>query len=110
MWAPTPQGMKWCGAKSSSATPFELSKACVASLLPAGLDKDLYCSRGGTCPHKLPVGYTRVAKDHKPPDSELVTKKKVEESSEDTSSKKKAKGRGSKGGRGGASKGRGAKK
>ena len=115
VWAPTPEGLRWCGAKASTSTPFDINKACLASVLPDSMDKNLYCSRDGQCPHKLGFGFTRIIKEMLPHPSELITIKESKvkpEAAESTArSNKKAKtGKGSKGGRGGGRGGRGSVK
>ena len=115
VWAPTPEGLRWCGAKAASATPFDITKSCLASVLPDSMDKDLYCSRDGKCPHKLGFGFTSIIKQMLPHPSELITTKETKvklassESSAESSKKTKT-GRGSKGGRSGGRGGRGSAK
>ena len=104
VWATTPQGLRWCGAKSPTHKPFDLSKACLASVLPNGMNPDLYCSRGGDCKHVLPAGFTKLAKPVIPMAHDLITVKEEP----GTSGRGKSKGRGRGRGRGG--KGRGVKK
>ena len=112
MWVPTPQGLRWCGAKSASTTPFDISKACLASVLPDSVDRDLYCSRGGTCPHRLGHGYTKVIKEMVPHPSELITvksmaKQEAPKTEQGQPTKKIKFEKGTKGGRGGRGSGRG---
>ena len=116
VWAQTPQGLRWCGAKSTTASPFDITKACLAAVLPDGMDKDLYCSKGGQCPHKLGYGYKSLIKEMLPHPSELITpkqpkaKKEPEEATEEKPNKKSKSSKGSKGGRGGGRGGRGTSK
>ena len=80
------------------------------------MDKDLYCSKGGQCPHKLGYGYKNLIKEMLPHPSELITikqpktKKEPEEAAEEKPAKKTKFVKGAKGGRGGGRGGRGAKK
>lgn len=105
VWATTPQGLRWCGAKSPNAKPYDITKACVAAVLPDGMNRDLYCSKGGDCKHTLAAGFTKVAKSVIPMAHELLTVKA------EPNPAKKAKGaRGGKGARGRGGRARGAVK
>ena len=99
--------MRWCGAKAPNTNVFDVTKACLASVLPDGMDRDAYCSRGGSCPHKLLPGYTRVCTEFIPNEADLITAKKEKTKAntevKETPPKKPRGGRGGgrSGGRGG---------
>jgi hypothetical protein len=105
VWATTPQGLRWCGAKSPNAKPYDITKGCIAAVLPDGMNRDLYCSKGGDCKHALATGFTKVTKSVIPMAHELLTVKA------EPNPAKKAKGaRGGKGARGRGGRARGAVK
>ena len=94
---------------------FDVSKVCLASVLPDNMDRDLYCSRGGNCPHKMGWGYKRLLKEMLPHPSELITVKETKVKTEPAEAAKeqpakKAKTKGAKGGRGAGRGGRGTQK
>ena len=99
VWAPTSQGLRWCGAKHSGATPFDITKACAAAVLPDGMDRQLYCTRHEGCKHQLRHGYTRLLLPKVPSPDELITKKPAAAPAGEPG-KKKSRGRGGRGGRG----------
>ena len=100
VWAPTSQGLRWCGAKHSGSTPFDITKACAAAVLPDGMDRQLYCTRHEGCKHQLRHGYTRLLLPKVPSPDELITKKPAAAPAGEPG-KKKSKGSGGRGGRGG---------
>ena len=102
MWAPTSQGLRWCGAKHQGSSPFDISKACAAAVLPDELDKNLYCNRQAGCRHMLRHGYTRVCSPKMLAPHELVTKKPA---GADGGQPKAKKPKGRDGGRGGRNSG-----
>ena len=102
MWAPTPQGLRWCGAKHSGSTPFDITKACAAAVLPDGMDRALYCTRQEGCKHQLRHGYTRLLLPKVAAPEELITKKPAAAPAA-ASEKKKARA-GGRNGRGGKAK------
>ena len=58
VWANTMHGPRWCSAKGPRA--LTLQGLCPASLLPATMERDLYCTGGANCAHRLPKHFQRV--------------------------------------------------
>ena len=72
VWANTPSGRKWCGAKGFAK--LDLNRVCAASLLPANMDKNAYCTNGANCSHKLGRGFTAVQSNTPIAEADLIKK------------------------------------
>ena len=72
VWANTPSGRKWCGAKGFAK--LDLNRVCAASLLPASMDKNAYCTNGANCSHKLGRGFTAVQSNAPIAEADLIKK------------------------------------
>ena len=94
VWASTSQGLRWCGAKHQGSSPFDITKACAAAVLPDEMDRELYCTRQANCKHLLRHGYTRVCSPKMLSQHELVTKKTAPDSEQTKNKKPKGKGGG----------------
>lgn len=55
VWVAVQNGRTWCSAKGPKL--LDLSKVCVAAVLPKRMRTIEYCSGGRGCTHALPVGF-----------------------------------------------------